>query len=609
VREPRERRRRSDENGAAELRALLQHTFHPVAVREPVPANADPPLSPADRRALALIAKKITVETIVSRQGEYPDPDRRIRPHEPLLRFEVPGEGEVPVLSETNPLIYALLLEARARLLQMESGLNYLGYSDTYVPPWRFQFLLDRARYLAEHAKNAQREYLNFLSNAEREEFQELTAAQNVEMEKSNIRIETARVDQVKLEVESAKASEELAELTASNTLQRLENYTDFDERADELADRVLAGTALSAIGSAGSAAFSGAVAGATIGAAGGPIGALGGALIGGPLGFLSGGGQVMSERAQLAIAAEQREFEKSSLGLAAGEADRAALVAERQLAVAQAGLLVAGMQRASAVLRHEFALQNLTWLRTRTLNAELWYRLSSSIRGVADAYLRYGIEMAFLAEQAYEFEADRRIDVIRFDYDVSDLGDMLAGDFLLRDLDTLEQDLIITQRIRQQQVRYVLSLSREFPQALQDLRTDGAATFSVRLEQLERRFPGLFNLRIGAVEVLPVALMDATRFSLELTHLGTGSVRLNSQPPSPGRSVGRGLADRHRDDVVYPTADERARDRRLLGAFPSGRERARRLRHCQSTWRIRRSARSGRLAGRSFDEGEPNRS
>ncbi len=125
-------------------------------------------------------------------------------------------------------------------------------------------------------------------------------------------------------------------------------------------------------------------------------------------------------------------------------EAAQAAVVAQSQLAVAQAGLVVAGLQRQAALLRHEFAVQNLNFLRNRTLNAELWYRLSGAIRSVADTYLRYAIEMAFLAEQAYEFEADKRINVIRFDYDVSDLGDMLAGDFLLRDLDTLEQDLIV---------------------------------------------------------------------------------------------------------------------------------------------------------------------
>jgi hypothetical protein len=509
---------------STQLNALLQHTFHPVAAQENAPGTL-PPLTPDDRRAFALLGKKLTIDTIKPKQGDYPEPDRRVSPHESLVKIERPTETSPPLL-ETNPIIYALIVEARTRLLQMESGLNYLGYSDDYVPPWRFQFLLDRARYFAEHAKNAQREYLNFLSNAEREEFQELTTAQNVEMEKSNIRLETARVDQVKLEVESAKASEELARLQAHNSEQRLTNYEEFDKRADELADQVLGGAVVSGIG----AVFSGAASGAIAGAAAGGIGAIAGGIIGGIGGLFGGGGQVIQQRAQLETADEQRELEKKNLGLAIGEADQSATVALRQLAVAQAALVVAGMQRATAVLRHEFALQNLAFLRNRTLNAELWYRLSAAIRSVADTYLRYGIEMAFLAEQAYEFEADKRINVIRFDYDSSDLGELLAGDFLLRDLDTLEQDLIVGQRIRQQQVRFVFLLSRDVPAALQELRDTGSMTFSVRLEQLERRFPGLFNLRISAVDVLPVALMDASRFSLELTHLGSGQVRLHAE-------------------------------------------------------------------------------
>jgi len=50
------------------------------------------------------------------------------------------------------------------------------------VPAWRFQYLLDRARYFSEHSKNAQRDYLNFLNNAENEQYQEMSAAQNVEL-------------------------------------------------------------------------------------------------------------------------------------------------------------------------------------------------------------------------------------------------------------------------------------------------------------------------------------------------------------------------------------------------------------------------------------------
>ena len=96
----------------------------------------------------------------------------------------------------------------------------------------------------------------------------------------------------------------------------------------------------------------------------------------------------------------------------------------------------------------------------------------------MADTYLRYAIELAFLAEQAYEFEADKRINVIRFDYDQSEVGAYLAADFLLSDLDTIEQDFIVNQRQRQQQVRYVLSMAREFPAALEELRENGKVNF-----------------------------------------------------------------------------------------------------------------------------------
>ena len=494
---------------ATELQSLLAHTFHPVVVRESTDPNADPPLTLGDRKALAQFGKRLSIETIVPRNGDYPEADKRIRPHEPLVRFEPPPGDPGPGLLETNPLIYALILEARSRLVQMELGLNYLGYSDSYVPPWRFAFLLDRARYFVEHAKNAQREYLNFLSNAESEEFQEQTAAQNVEMEKSNIRLETARVDQAVVEVQSAKASGELAELAAANAQARLDAYTEFDDYADEIQDTHLGSMLTSAIDPVLNT-----VPGLEEVAQG--------------FGDFFSGGAVSNVKSRL-VAAKERDYERFSLGLAVTEANQAAVVAQHQIEVVRAGLQVAGLQRAAAVLRHEFALQNLAWLRNRTLNAEMWYRLSSSIRGVADTYLRYGVELAFLAEQAYEFEADKRMDVVRFDYDVSYLGDMLAGDFLLRDLDTLERDLVVTQQLRQQRVRFVLSLAREHPAALQELRDHGSTIFSLQLEQLERRFPGLFNLRVAAIDVTPIALLDATRFNLELTHLGSGQVRLRA--------------------------------------------------------------------------------
>jgi len=172
--------------------------------------------------------------------------------------------------------------------------------------------------------------------------------------------------------------------------------------------------------------------------------------------------------------------------------------LAKTQEEAAAAAVKVAKLQHEAALLRHEFAVETAAYLADRVLNAEQWLRLANSIRSVADTYLRYAVEIAFLAEQAYEFEADKRINVIRFDYDLSEVGGFLAADFLLRDLDTLEQDLVVTQRQRQQQVRYVLSMAREFPEALQAIRDRGKTTFSLRLEQIEKRFPGLYALQPG---------------------------------------------------------------------------------------------------------------
>ena len=195
--------------------------------------------------------------------------------------------------------------------------------------------------------------------------------------------------------------------------------------------------------------------------------------------------------------------------------------------------MVVAGLQRQAALLRHEFAIQNLEYLRNRTLNAEQWFRLANAIRSVADTYLGYAIELAFLAEQAYEFEADKRINVIRFDYDQSEVGAYLAADFLLRDLDTLEQDFIVNQRQRQQQARYVLSLAREFPAAWRSCARRASELSSCagadrktlpRTVQRLRRHGGCF----------PVALMDSTRFSLDLTHTGSGQMRIKGQPDVP---------------------------------------------------------------------------
>ncbi len=481
---------------------------------------------PLHKRELAtrVFGKGINIAGIESRTLELPGLSPTKAPAESWLKF-----GSDAIV-ETNPRIFSLLLNAEARKLQIDQGFNYLGYKDDYVPPWRFQFLLERARYFAEHSKNAQRDYLNFLNNAEQEDFKELSASQAVEMEKANVTVETVRVSQAGLEVDVARASFELARGQASMAQDRFKRYRQIDQYLrDKEFDALETSQNKSLFG-----AFIGA-ASAGLGFSGGGGGAAGG--LGGIGGLANSVFDLLGTSEQqvgIAQAQQNRSFELFNLGAAIPETQKAKEIAAKQHRVAQIGLVVASLQRQAALLRHEFAIQNLQYLRNRTLNSEQWFRLASAIRSVAETYLRYAIELAFLAEQAYEFEADKRINAIRFDYDQSELGAFLAADFLLRDLDTVEQDFIVSQKQRHQEVRYVVSLARDFPDALENLRAGNPTTFLLRLEQLERRFPGLYNARIGMVDVMPVALMDSTRFSLDLTHSGVGQTRIKGKPDVP---------------------------------------------------------------------------
>lgn len=505
-----------------DAQVLLAKHFHPLALKE-VPSDPSFPklVSREERATYQILGKAIPAlkdknPIIVGRGGGLPGVEWAVAGEEALLKF---AEG----LKETNPLLWALVSEARSRLLQIEAGLNFLGYHPDYVPVARFQFLLDRARYFAGHAKSAERDYLNFRRSAEDENLKEITAAQGVALEKSNIQVEDARIDQTRLEAEAANQSKGLADLVSRNASSRRAHYALFNNRADALADDAMTGAWISAGGQVAGSALSGAVAGASLPVIGPPLGAV----IGLVSGLLTAGGQIASQQAQLALAAEQRDLEYKNLGLALAESHQAATVAAAQLEVARQNVVIASLQRTAALTRHEFAVQNVIFLRERALNAELWYRLAELIRRVGQTYLRRAIELAFLAEQAYEFEADKKMNVIRFDYDVSETAGLLAGDFLLNDLDALEQDLVVNQRLRQQHVRYVVSLARDVPSALQQLRETGSAVFTLPLRQLEERFPGLYRLRIGSVDVLPVALMDPTRFSVELTYTGMSQIRV----------------------------------------------------------------------------------
>ncbi|MGH8487359.1 MAG: hypothetical protein ACREXS_00400 [Gammaproteobacteria bacterium] len=204
-------------------------------------------------------------------------------------------------------------------------------------------------------------------------------------MEKANVVIESARVAQVTAEVTAARESWKLAQGIAASAQRRFRVYSNLDEHIRDLEGDAFRTSAKRSL----AGAFPG-------GISSGALGAIGGILdFSGTIGAFG----TTKEMAETQTARVQRSYEKENLSAAISETAKAASVAEKQYGVAQAGFTVSCLQRQAALLRHESAIQNLKYLRNRTLNAEQWFRLANAIRGVADTYLRYAIELAFLSD------------------------------------------------------------------------------------------------------------------------------------------------------------------------------------------------------------------
>ena len=82
--------------------------------------------------------------------------------------------------SMSNPLAVEQAAAAHLGLTRLRNKLNFIGYDSGYVPSWRMEFLLNSARYYAEHAGQLERDSLQFQSSAEQEQMSQRLLVQQV---------------------------------------------------------------------------------------------------------------------------------------------------------------------------------------------------------------------------------------------------------------------------------------------------------------------------------------------------------------------------------------------------------------------------------------------
>jgi tetratricopeptide (TPR) repeat protein len=164
----------------------------------------------------------------------------------------------------------------------------------------------------------------------------------------------------------------------------------------------------------------------------------------------------------------------------------------------------------------------------SRYLNLELLTKMAGVMEEIYTYYTDAAVRIALDMQQAYNFEKDKRLHVIRSDYKNvrDDLRGRLGAEVLLRDIDSFAVDHIESASEKEVCIKREISFFSEYPQELLALRLAGHTLFSTRIDDFDRFAPGTYHQRIKRVDVVIEANGEPVRFSGFLSNFGSSKVR-----------------------------------------------------------------------------------
>ena len=428
-------------------------------------------------------------------------------------------------VSAGNPAAHQLLAASAIGLLKIQHNLNALGYRADFAPIFRYPYLISLTDELVQYAVDAGRQLVTFIQQAEQATQGELEAEQALQMNRALIEVERLRVQDAAVQtgialLQRAQISQEIVDLGA---------------KIDELDDPEFFWAAV------GTGLQSGMGFAATGAALGGPIGALigiiatsesgPGAVVGGAVGGVAGIGLGALGGGYLAYAqgAAQWKAHQSQLNDYARSASLlqsfGAPIADRQIASAHLQEAIAGSMLSIAQLRETQSRELAALMRTQFFNADRLYALANQMRAIYLTRLRYAHEVAFLAEQALEYELNERVDLIGFHYDAPQ-NLLLGAEHLRSDIAALETARVERFTRKRLPATVSISLAEEAPLALFDLVSTGEAFFTTDFALFERLYPGAYQSRISRVELVFFALVPQEGLHGTLSSSGLSFVK-----------------------------------------------------------------------------------
>jgi hypothetical protein len=422
-------------------------------------------------------------------------------------------------------------LEPYAAPTDSGSGLPAIGRggqlvvpgAKSYRPtPYRFPLLIQRAKELAELARQTEQSMLGAIQQGEVDRYNRLKAGHDLALSRAGIRLQDLRVHE-------AEGGVRLAELARQRAALQVDHYNGLLEEGPSATEQAAAGFLWAAAGlHTFSALWSGAAALAHGTAAGlasstaNPVAAASEAagVASSMAGAASSAAQAASTISSIlsTIASWERRAEEWEFQRALAQQEVA--IGDQQYRLAEDRVQVMAQERQIAQLHADQAEETITFLDNKFGNAELYDFMVDVLERVYGFFLQQATSVAQLASAQLAFE--RQEDpppVIRADYWLAPAEDApdgaaaadrrgLTGSArLLEDITQLDQYAFETDR-RKLQLTATISLARLAPLEFARFRQTGEIHFETPSALFDREFPGHYLRLVRRVRTSVIALI-----------------------------------------------------------------------------------------------------
>jgi hypothetical protein len=437
-----------------------------------------------------------------------------------------------------NVLSYASSADPKSIVQATAAGENIEEAVPTEPPPiHRFSYLVERARYYTDVARQLESQLLNAFEREDQERYNLEKARQDSKLARGNTTLHDLRVkeatDGVTLaQLQRSRASFQKEHFNSLVQVGWLEYEKESLNHLWVAHDWALVGTYVSGVGS-----LTGAAVGAIVGTPGGPPGMSAGAILGGIAGAIIGGGQFLQSYANVRSIASQARAMQATFQRREQEwrfqstlAGWDVQIGNQGITLANDRVAVSGQEREIALLQQQFAQEVIDFLGNKFTGVELWLWMGQTLRRYYRDHLTYATVTARMAQRALEFERQESIPIIAPVYAEREKRDLLAAEHLLTDINKLDQHRLTTEQ-RRKELTKIFSLSQLDPIGFNALRNGHGMAFSTLLSHFDRDFPGHYLRLIKSVSLTVIALVPPNE-SIQATLSNAGISRVMVGPP-----------------------------------------------------------------------------